>query len=170
MQCLSFLEQAPPARTQNLIPRPSSSAFTLYYPSSLLSSPWGFVCFEQTSISLISNRAAAASTQFLFLLYLVGSWSRIPHPASHFFSYRYDAIPHPVPDFGESSFPGAVESRNLHRFLVKSRIPRIPVQTLFNLHRSRERAVWSWLQTCGIRQHQWFCSITLEVSNSYSLA
>ena len=151
MQCLSFLEQAPPARTQNLIPRPSSSAFTLYYPSSLLSSPWGFVCFEQSQSVVFQTERPQLQRDFYSCYIWLG-----PDPASHFFSYRYDAIPHPVPDFGESSFPGAVESRNPHRFLVKSRLPRIPVQTLFNLHRSRERAVWSWLQRCDIRQHQWF--------------
>ena len=40
------------------------------------------------------------------------------------------AIPHPVPNFGESRFPGAVNFRIPHRFLVKSRIPWIPFQTL----------------------------------------
>ena len=42
-------------------------------------------------------------------------------------------IPHPLPNFGESHFPGAVKPRIPYLFLVKSQIPRIPFQTLSTL-------------------------------------
>ena len=60
-----------------------------------------------------------------------GSWSHIPAPfyKNSAFNFSFHIIiPHPVPNCGESRFPGAVKSRLTHLFLVKSRIVRIPVR------------------------------------------
>ena len=74
-------------------------------------------------------------------------------------------IPHPVPNFSEFRFPGAVKSRIPHRLLVKSRIPKIPFQSLFSdligpkivpLSAAHSRTV-NWREYPRMIVHWWTC-------------